>query len=80
MSETIRRRSLPDSLRWLADKLDSGALTQAEQAGVAAILHLLADEINAPQPACNCGAPQGDDEDDADIRRRWQHSRSCPQG
>jgi hypothetical protein len=45
MSETIRRRSLPDSLRWLADKLDSGTLSEAERAGVALTLHTLADEI-----------------------------------
>jgi hypothetical protein len=80
MSETIRRRSLPDSLRWLADKLDSGTLSEAEQAGVAVTLRMLADEINLPAPPCNCGAPQGGDEGDADTRRLWQHSRSCPQG
>jgi hypothetical protein len=44
MSETvIRRRSLPDSLRYLARKLD-GPLTDAERAGVALTLNSLADE------------------------------------
>lgn len=45
MSETIRRRSLPDSLRYLADKLDSDTLTDAERAGVIAALRSLADEM-----------------------------------
>jgi hypothetical protein len=45
MTDTIRRRSLPDSLRWLADKLDSGTLTDAETAGVALTLHSLAEEV-----------------------------------
>lgn len=31
-------------------------------------------------PDCSCGAPLGDDEDDVEARRTWQHSRSCPQG
>lgn len=44
MSEPlIRRRSLPDSLRYLAQKLD-GPLTDAERAGVALTLNSLADE------------------------------------
>lgn len=29
---------------------------------------------------CTCGEPQGDDEDDVAVRRRWMHSRSCPHG
>lgn len=29
---------------------------------------------------CTCGAPVGDDVDDAEARRTWQHSRSCPMG
>jgi hypothetical protein len=78
MSETLRRRGLPDSLRWLADQLDSGPLSAAEQAGVALTLRMLADEINPPTPQCNCGAPQGDDEEDVIQRRYWVHSRSCP--
>ena len=44
MSEpVIRRRSLPDSLRYLARKLD-GPLSDAERAGVALTLNSLADE------------------------------------
>ena len=45
MSETIRRRSLPDSLRWLADKLLAESLSEAERAGVAVTLQMLADEL-----------------------------------
>lgn len=46
MSEPlIRRRSLPDSLRYLAQKLD-GPLPDAERAGVALTLNSLADEID----------------------------------
>lgn len=59
----IRRRSLPDSLRWLADQLDSGALSEAEQAGVALTLRMLADDISPPaartadgDPDTRCGA------------------------
>jgi len=44
MSDTIRRRTIPDSLRYLADKLDSGTLSEAETAGVALTLHSLAEE------------------------------------
>lgn len=43
MSETIRRRGLPSSLRYLAEKLD-GPLSDAERAGVALTLNQLADE------------------------------------
>lgn len=49
MSAGIRRRSLPDSLRWFADKLDTGALSEAERAGVAVILHMLADQVTGYQ-------------------------------
>lgn len=46
MSETvIRRRTLPDSLRYLARKLDE-PLTDGERAGVALTLNSLADEID----------------------------------
>jgi hypothetical protein len=27
---------------------------------------------------CTCGAPAGDDEESAQLRRYWDHSRSCP--
>jgi hypothetical protein len=47
MTDTIRRRSLPDSLRHLADKLDSGTLTEAERLGVAVALQTIADEITS---------------------------------
>lgn len=47
MSEMIRRRSIPDSLRWLAGKLESGTLTEGEQAGVALTLRTLADEASS---------------------------------
>lgn len=44
MSEPmIHRRSLPDSLRYLAQKLD-GPLSDAERAGIALTLNSLADE------------------------------------
>ena len=42
----IRRRSLPNSLRYLAGKLDGGQLSDAELAGVALTLNSLADEID----------------------------------
>lgn len=49
MSETvIRRRSLPDSLRYLAQKLDE-PLSDAERAGIALTLNSLADEAEAGQ-------------------------------
>ena len=48
MSEPlIRRRSLPGSLRWLAQKLNE-PLTDAERAGVALVLTSLADELDPP--------------------------------
>jgi hypothetical protein len=45
----IRRRSLPDSLRYLARKLDE-PLTDAERAGVALTLNSLAGEAEQPGP------------------------------
>lgn len=51
MSETlIRRRSLPGSLRYLADRLDSDSVTEAERAGVVVALRSLADEIASAGP------------------------------
>ncbi|WP_119580464.1 hypothetical protein [Streptomyces europaeiscabiei] len=51
MSESlIRRRSLPDSLRYLARKLDE-PLSDAERAGVALTLDSLADEADQPATA-----------------------------
>ena len=41
----IRRRTIPDSLRYLADKLDSGTLTAGGRLGVALALQTIADEI-----------------------------------
>lgn len=70
MSGTIRRRSLPDSLRYLADRLDSETVTDAERAGVAVTLHALADEISPPFEPCatpaligteRCALPVGHD-------------------
>lgn len=29
---------------------------------------------------CTCGAPGSDDEESAQVRQYWEHSRSCPQG
>lgn len=50
MSEPmIHRRSLPDSLRYLAQKLD-GPLSDAERAGIALTLNSLADEAEQPGP------------------------------
>lgn len=54
MSEVIRRRSLPDSLRYLADKLDSDTLPDAERLGVMTTLRSLADEIDPPKIPCTC--------------------------
>jgi len=54
MSETIRRRSLPDSLRYLAEKLDTDTLSAAEQAGVVVSLRTLADEMDPPKVPCEC--------------------------
>lgn len=50
MSETIRRRSLPDSLRYLADKLESGTLSDAGRLGVALALQTIADETTSAGP------------------------------
>jgi hypothetical protein len=50
MSEPlIRRRSLPDSLRYLAGKLDE-PLSDAERAAIALTLTSLADEAERPTP------------------------------
>lgn len=49
----IRRRTVSDSLRWLADKLDADTVTEADRVGVAVTLHALADEIGVPP----CNAP-----------------------
>jgi hypothetical protein len=46
MSESlIRRRSLPNTLRWLAEKMNE-PLSDAERAGVALVLNSLAHEID----------------------------------
>lgn len=51
MSEPlIRRRSLPDSLRYLAEKLND-PLTDAERAGIALTLNSLADEVATERDA-----------------------------
>ncbi|GAA3852309.1 hypothetical protein GCM10023084_03150 [Streptomyces lacrimifluminis] len=42
----ISRRSLPDSLRWFADKLESPSLTDAERSGIAVSLLLISEEIS----------------------------------
>ena len=53
MSEPlIRRRSLPDSLRYLADKLDSNTISNAERLGVALTLQTIAEEITTPESRC----------------------------
>lgn len=53
MSEPlIRRRSLPDSLRYLADKLESSTLSDTERLGVALALQTIAEEITAPEGRC----------------------------
>lgn len=88
MSEPlIRRRSLPDSLRWLADKLDTDTIPEADRAGVAFTLRALADEI-CPPPPCNapgdapnslgterCELPAGHE-----GRRHKDGNTSWPQG
>lgn len=76
----IIRRSIPDSLRWLASKLLADDLSAAERAGIAVNLQMLADEIEPDPAECTCGAPQGSSLEDQEIRSAWQHSRSCPQG
>jgi hypothetical protein len=51
MSEpVIRRRSHPNSLRYLADKLESDTLTDAGRLGVALALQSIADEITSAGP------------------------------
>lgn len=80
MSDTIRRRSVPDNLRWLADKLLTEDLSAAERAGVAVTLQMLADELEPDITECVCGAPQGRSIEDQEIRNGWQHSRSCSLG
>ena len=57
MNPIIRRRSLPGSLRWLADKLDADNVTEADRAGAAITLHALADEISLPLCAVAGDAP-----------------------
>lgn len=54
MSETIRRRSLPDSLRYLADLLSSDTLTEAERVAAVVSLRSLADELAPPRFPCTC--------------------------
>ena len=57
MSEpVIRRRTVPSSLRYLADKLESGTLSDAERLGVALALQSIADEITS---ATTVGAGPG---------------------
>jgi hypothetical protein len=58
MSGTLQRRSLPDSLRYLAEKLTEPT-SDAERAGVAVALNTLADEMDptgAPGYVA-CGMP-----------------------
>jgi hypothetical protein len=79
MSETvIRRRSLPDSLRYLADKLESDALSDAERAGVITSLRALADEA---APDTDSTTPESAPVDDglchATITSPWEGERSC---
>lgn len=51
MSEPVmRRRTIPDSLRYLADKLESGTLSDAGRLGVALALQAIADEITSTGP------------------------------
>ncbi|MEU0688457.1 hypothetical protein [Streptomyces uncialis] len=39
-----------------------------------------ADLIDPRAGRCVCGAPGGDDEESSEVRRYWQHSRSCSLG
>jgi hypothetical protein len=39
-----------------------------------------ADLIDPRAGTCTCGAPSSDDEESEQVRRYWEHSRSCPQG
>lgn len=81
MTETIRRRSLPDSLRWLADKLEADPVSEADRAGVAITLRSLADEIHPPVEAC--GAPNYSDRCELDAGHDGRHkdgNTSWPQG
>lgn len=54
MSQAIRRRSVPDSLRYLADKLDTDTLADTERVAVLISLRALADEIDPPKTPCTC--------------------------
>ncbi|MFZ3473111.1 hypothetical protein ACODT3_10745 [Streptomyces sp. 4.24] len=47
------------------------------------LINAFARELLGPPPEaeCQCGAPQGDDEDDVVARQYWKHSRvGCPLG
>jgi len=55
MSETIRRRTIPNSLRYLADKLESATLSDAETVGVALTLRSLADEVESVNRCVSVG-------------------------
>ena len=85
MTNTIRRRSLPDSLRWLADKLESDSVSEADRAGVAVTLHALADEIAPPFEACGapnygdrCKLPTGHDDRHKDGNASWPQGVERP--
>jgi hypothetical protein len=55
VSIEIRQRSLPDSLRWLAGKLDSGPLTGDRLKSAAFAMHALADKILSERAHCGPG-------------------------
>lgn len=56
----ISELSPPDSLRWLADKLESDTLTDTERYGIAVSLILLAEEISPTTPAPSTAPSQPD--------------------
>lgn len=79
MSEpVIRRRSHPGSLRYLADKLESGTLSEAERLGVAHTLRSLASEIDPEADGVlSETAPPDDGLCHATIAEPWEAERRC---
>lgn len=68
-------RSVADAARLAADYAHQLAV-QLREAG-----HRDAANLIDPRAGqCTCGAPEGDDEESAQVRRFWEHSRSCPRG
>jgi hypothetical protein len=63
----IRRRSVSDSLRWLASKLESDTLTEADRTGVAVTLHALADDLGLPPCDAHGDAPNSSGQERCEL-------------